>query len=627
MLNDSIELSKAIKIRTAMEEYQDTLYLSMIRNINSECQDILSVDLGNEFVKNCGRDLAGEVVRNCFNTSEFNITVDQLAERILKFSYEDEYDPLNENGNSDQIRKQVYNYNELSSPELKDIVSMMDENQAPLFTEDRKQDKLDRKGKSNYRESKKDINGDVYDELTGEKGDKTTYISKNGKVAEKSTLQADHVQAREYASINSRYVKENGRQELREFWNSSDNMQMMFQSANSSKGDVRVCLVDGKIQYVSARSKEYNPDTDITSRATPEQLADAAIAMWEKVDTNREQQNQPKIKNLQEKGYLDENGKVPKAVRLQLIKNIRHSQNVESVIILKNTDYKQVGKDAFSYTKASIGKIIAGQVIYYTAPPLVYELKGILKNKVTSVEDAIEKLSKSARRIGDYVLSKLKDIFINIAYNSLKKFIKSFMDILINLVKATVKKILKMAKNLVLSTVDAVRIIANPDSSASEKANSVVNLFAVTITTCVIEVMFEVLGETLHIPEPFDDIVFGPLQILTTVICTNLTMLILKKADLFDVETGLKVSKIRKLFEESRQEYVEKCDISSAYADEVAAKLIEEAKVQSKEIYDRIIEFDPYRISVRPELEKINSMFSMNIEFENEWLKFIGVSA
>ena len=40
MLNDSIELSKAIKIRTAMEEYQDTLYLSMIRNINSECQDI-----------------------------------------------------------------------------------------------------------------------------------------------------------------------------------------------------------------------------------------------------------------------------------------------------------------------------------------------------------------------------------------------------------------------------------------------------------------------------------------------------------------------------------------------------------------------------------------------------------
>ena len=73
MLNDSIELSKAIKIRTAMEEYQDTLYLSMIRNINSECQDILSDDLGSEFVKNCGRDLAGEVVRNCFNTSEFNL--------------------------------------------------------------------------------------------------------------------------------------------------------------------------------------------------------------------------------------------------------------------------------------------------------------------------------------------------------------------------------------------------------------------------------------------------------------------------------------------------------------------------------------------------------------------------
>ena len=49
------------------------------------------------------------------------------------------------------------------------------------------------------------------------------------------------------------------------------------------------------------------------------------------------------------------------------------------------------------------------------------------------------------------------------------------------------------------------------------------------------EVLFELLGDMLHIPEPFDDIVFGPLQILTTIVCTNLTMLVLKKLDLFGV--------------------------------------------------------------------------------------------
>lgn len=626
MLNDSIELSKAIKIRTAMEEYQDTLYLSMIRNINSECQDILSDDLGSEFVKNCGRDLAGEVVRECFDTSAYSITVDQLAQRILEFSYENEYDPLASNAGVGEITKSVLNYNEMHSADLDIITGIMDESQEKLFTEERDKDNLDKKGKRDYREQKTDENGDIYDELTGEKGAKKTYV-KNKKVVEKSDLQADHISARETATYNSKYVTEKGREKLREFINSADNFQMIDEVANSSKSDLRVCIVDGEIKPVSARSNEYDPKTDITATATPEQMADAICKRWESEDPNRQGKSKSKIEKLKDKGYLDEEGKVPKSVRKKLTENIRHSQNVESKIILQNANYKETAKTAKDITKSSMGKIIAGQVIYYTAPPLVYELKGILKNKVTSVEDAIERLSKSARRIGDYVLSKLKDIFINIAYNSLKKFIKSFMDILINLVKATVKKILKMAKNLVLSTVDAVRIIANPDSSASEKANSVVNLFAVTITTCVIEVMFEVLGETLHIPEPFDDIVFGPLQILTTVICTNLTMLILKKADLFDVETGLKVSKIRKLFEESRQEYVEKCDISSAYADEVAAKLIEEAKVQSKEIYDRIIEFDPYRISVRPELEKINSMFSMNIEFENEWLKFIGVSA
>lgn len=84
----------------------------------------------------------------------------------------------------------------------------------------------------------------------------------------------------------------------------------------------------------------------------------------------------------------------------------------------------------------------------------------------------------------------------------LKRFIKSFMDILINLVKATVKKLLKLAKNLILSTVDAIRIISDKNTSSAQKADAVFQLYGVTITSCVIEILFELAGNALHLSEP-----------------------------------------------------------------------------------------------------------------------------
>lgn len=160
-MSDNYELKNAVHIRMAMGEYQDNVYLNVIRKLNTNCIDVLKDDLGSEFVKNCGRDLAGEVVRNCFDTSNYNITVDQLSKRILEFSYDDEYDPLSDNGSDEQIKKNVYNYNELKSSGLDNIAKMMDESQKKLFTEDRKQDSLDKAGKQAYRESRTDENGDI----------------------------------------------------------------------------------------------------------------------------------------------------------------------------------------------------------------------------------------------------------------------------------------------------------------------------------------------------------------------------------------------------------------------------------------------------------------------------------
>ena len=62
-------------------------------------------------------------------------------------------------------------------------------------------------------------------------------------------------------------------------------------------------------------------------------------------------------------------------------------------------------------------------------------------------------IKKCGKRITSYVVSKLREIFKNIASNALNKFLKSFFDIIIDIVKETVKKAIKAIKQLVVSLV------------------------------------------------------------------------------------------------------------------------------------------------------------------------------
>lgn len=629
-------ITQLVDARNVIYLKQKELYLATISNINIRNRELLKNDLGNVFIKNCGRDIAGEVVRNCFDTSDYNITVDQLARRILEFNYETDYDPLAENCGVGSPIKSVLNYNDnpKTSAELREIENVFNgiENQSKLFNEDRSVSTTDTKREEAYRNSQVrnihtdengQLTGELTDEITGETYQTTTYPNSKTRWYAKG-LQADHVQAWNAAMYNKRYLTGAGVEELRTFYNSDDNLEMMFGAANGSKGDIRVCNVNGKIEFHNARSDNYDPSTDITYKATPEQLADAVCSQWTKVDQSREQKSNPRINKLIEKGYLNEDGTVPKSVRNALVQNIKHSQNVESVIILKNTDYNKAAKDSLSQTKASVGKIIAGQIIYYAAPPLVYEIKTILKDKTIMLENALKKIAAAGKRICKYVFSKIKDIFTNIIANSLKRFIKSFMDILISTVKAAVKKLLKMAKSLVLSVVDSIRIIADKRASRAEKADSVFNLFGVTITSCVIEVLFELAGNVLHIPEPLDDIIFGPLQILTTIICTNLVMLILQKADLFNVRYGLLVANIDRVFDEEFNKFQVDCDLLQQESDIVQESIMDSIKKQISDIKHNLEIANLYEDDVSESLNQLNQIFDMGIDYQKEWSDFVG---
>jgi len=626
--NGTVNLQQVYKVRNTLERYRDDMYMNMIVNLNTESEEILKDDLGSYFVRSCRRDLAGEVVRNFFDTSDFNITVDQMAERILKFSYEDEYDPLRYNS---AIKKDVYNYNDFNSKTLNEIVERIDNSQKKLFVKV-KDEKGERRyvdqsmitqQKQNYVEDLTADGDALTDSYSGMEGEYV--IDKNGKIRRR--LQVEHSQSLGAATFNERYIKEKGIDNLKLVYNSEANFSIMVDTANQIKSDVRVCINEkGKIEYMkgdalevrqkkAAETGETSPK-DITHRATPAQYSDAVVSQWENTKDPQTRQK------LIDTGYLDENGKVPKHIRNKLKENIRRSQNAESIVILKNAKYEQVGADAFVETKKSIGKIVAGQLIYYATPPIVYEVQMIVKDKPASLDAALDRIGKASKRIGNYVFSHLKDMFSSIIASTLKKFIKTFMDILINLVKATIKRIMKLVKNLVLATVDAVKIIRDKNATTAQKADSVCNLFGVTLTTFAVDVLFEYLADGLHIP----NFLLNPLQILVTVICTNLTMLILQKADLFDVRFGFMREQIRKKFNEAREEHSEIIGIATDYVGEQNAMLIEHAKEECMSIYENMREIDPNEFEVRGDLETLNTMFNMNVDFDSFWQRLMGKS-
>jgi hypothetical protein len=601
-----MNLKEAIKVRQSMVAYQDQVYMSLVQQTNTKCKEILQDDLGNQFVQNCGRDIAGEVVRSYFDTSDYYITVDQMAKRIFEFDYKNEYDPIS---NVDDAKKSIYNYNDYNSSTLSSIIDDIDNHQKELFEkEDYKTG--EGKGKSRYKDynminrskndyaaGHKDSDGNVVDEYTGKDGEYVT--DKNGN--QKRRQEVEHTQSLSAAKYNEKYLKEKGISELKEMLNSDDNFAMMDKSANASKGDVKVFDSNGK---------------DITHRATPEQMADAICKRWE-IDNGGS-----KVENLKDKGYLNEEGKVPKAIKKKLVENIKKSQNAESKVILKNADYKAIGKDAVKETKASLGKIISGQLIYYGAPPLFFEVRKALKEKNTGIDDVINKIGLAGKRVGKYLFSKMKQVFCNIAVNSLKKLIKTFMDILINMLKATIKKMMKMAKTLVMSTIDAIKTIANKAASRAEKADAVTNLYAIAITNIVVEVLFELIEKGTKLPEWL----LKPLQIMTSVICTNATMVILQKADLFDVRLGFKINKIRDVFTAANAEYDVQVNNATEYSNETIQRVIQDAREDSVKIFNNLIELNPYKSDVTSNLKKVADMFNMDIEFEDEWLKFIGFS-
>ena len=617
-----------VAMRNALMLDQKELYVATIANINMRYRELLKNDFGTTLVKNCAWDVADTLAARYFKTSDYYISPQQLYERIVHFSYDDEDDLLNTDAAIRKMISESQNGKEI----VQDIFDKSCEAGTTLFTEARKKDPLEKKT-IEYRKMRT-ANNDLTDDITGRKGSYYVRI-KNGKEEQVSNLHADHIQARDSAKVDVRYVKKENYQDLKSFYYSEDNFWMIHASANTSKGAVRVCNTDAGTVFMSDKKFKdavqagiLTEQNDITWKATPEQMADATIQMWEK-----ETPSGNKAEKLQAEGYLDESGHAYPETKDKLVEAYKHSMDTESLLLLlpyceedetgkvrlrSRLDYKAIADDAFGYTKKAVNKIMVGQAIYYVLPPLVFETQKLVQRKGMTVDRFIDEIKKSGKRVIKYVYSRLGQIFKNIVGNGFNNFLKTFFDIVIEAVKATVKKALKIVKQLVLSLVNCVSILTRK-STGAEKADAVTKTLSVTISTVVLEVLFEWAEKQFNLP----DMLMEPLQIIVTIITTNLVMLILQKADLFDVQYGLLVSNIDAVFAEEYEQYKAQFAEMTSSAEEQMQMHYEMLKQQIEEIEQSISSIDLFEGDVTDCLNEINIKYNMGIDFEHEWQTFI----
>lgn len=581
-----------IQRRNELNKKLDETYINMIENINDRVEEFENIDkvLQEDFFKACAMDFAGETVRIFFDMSDYNITVDQLYKRILNFNYSNEIDPLSDIMNTN--RKNIYNLNN-SKESLENLKKELGETEK-LFI---KENKVSKNGKERKQYEDKNIIEKGKSNYRKKLEDEGNYKDETGTATE--SLEVDHILPLASAGYYKKYLNNEGVQKIKEYYNSEDNFAMLGKTANQCKGDAKVF------------DKEGN---DITYKATPEQISEAIVKKLEGGKNRKQETNQ----KLKDDGILDENGKVLPNVRRKIEEDVKHSQNKESKVILKNTDYKKVAKDAGKETGKQLIKILAGQVIYYLVPPVIYEIKVGLENENDS-DNVLEKLSASFNRIYEYMSSKKNEILGNIFGNGIKKFLKTFFDIIIQIVKATVKKILKMVRQLVVTVVDAIKILLDSSKTFLEKMDAILQLVAGLVVNIAIEVLFEYIEKQFMIHEMF----LMPLQMIVSIMSTNFVMLSLKKLDLLGTNKKFKIEKIKAIFTEEREKansIIQEKLNNINYSNQI---LLTELEDELEELNKNIEENNMFNKSISLELGRVFEIFGKDLEIEKKFATFL----
>lgn len=133
------------------------------------------------------------------------------------------------------------------------------------------------------------------------------------------------------------------------------------------------------------------------------------------------------------------------------------------------------------------------------------------------------------------------------------------------------------------------------------------------------ELLLEYFKKQFALP----DILIEPLQIIVPTLTTNIIMLVLQKLDLFDVQYGLLVTNIERVFNEANDEYMQESSELFEISSKEINTYINMIEDHVKEIQESISKIDAYEEEVNSYLEEFNTLFDMEIDFNSEWNEFI----
>ncbi|WP_238968132.1 hypothetical protein [Fusobacterium nucleatum] len=403
--------------RKKLSKELDKTYIDMIENINNRVKELDDLEkvLQEDFLKACAMDVAGETVRTFFDTGDYNITADQLYDRIVNFSYEDKNDPLS---NTLEVnKKNIYNLENSKESQ---------ENLKKEIGEPEKRIVIDENGKERKEYEDKDMI---------QKG-KNKYRKDYDEIGNAKKIDVDHTQALAQAKAHVKYLKEGGEKAIKEFYNSEDNFQMLGRTANQCKGDAKVFLKDenGKVKPgVKRKIKEgIKKSQDKEGEVTYKNIDKTKVAK----DAGKETVKQVgKMISGQLIYYL-----VPPMI-YEIKENIKNKNNEDSTLEnLKNSAEKII-----EYASSKIGKILANifpngikkflknffDIIIEIVKGALKKILKIAKQLLITVVDAIKILfdsSKSFLKKMDAILQLVAGIFVNIAIGILGEYIqKQFM--------------------------------------------------------------------------------------------------------------------------------------------------------------------------------------------------------
>ena len=102
-------------------------------------------------------------------------------------------------------------------------------------------------------------------------------------------------------------------------------------------------------------------------------------------------------------------------------------------------------------------------------------------------------------------------------------------------------------------------------------------------------------------------------------------MLMLSKLDLFNTKYGFLVSNIENIFEEENERLLSSRNELLQEGRQVFDEQIQEIESEIASIKNSIIELNMYKDEALPYLDKINEVFDMGIDFEEEWMSYLQV--